>query len=209
MICGTDGATACTLADAPAALLPNGNILFAASAGFGQSPTHFFELTTANTINQVADTIYFANSSGAYYYNFLVLPSGQILSTDFSSTAEIYTPLGSAPPGIAPVIATAPSVVVRGTIYQVTGRQLNGLTQGAYYGDDAQGATNFPLVRIVNSATGHVFYARTAYPSTMSVAPNAAGSTHFVASASTETGPGLLYVVANGVASSPVSIVVQ
>jgi hypothetical protein len=28
--------------------------------------------------------------------NFLVLPTGQVLQTDFSSTVEIYTPSGSA-----------------------------------------------------------------------------------------------------------------
>ena len=51
----TIGSRTDDLADAPAALLPNGNILFAASPGFGEAPTHFFEFTSANTITQVAD----------------------------------------------------------------------------------------------------------------------------------------------------------
>ena len=47
---------------------PNGNILFAASPGFGQSPTHFFEFTSAtsspaNSINQVADPVFNASTS--------------------------------------------------------------------------------------------------------------------------------------------------
>lgn len=61
--CGSGGTTSCTLADAPAAVLPSGNILFAASAGYGQAPAHFFEFTTSNVINQVADTVDFASSS--------------------------------------------------------------------------------------------------------------------------------------------------
>jgi hypothetical protein len=46
-----------TLADAPAALLPNGNVLFAASPGIFCTPTHFFEIEYGtNNIIQVADT---------------------------------------------------------------------------------------------------------------------------------------------------------
>ena len=48
-----------------------------------------------------------------------------------------------------------------GRLYVVEGYLFNGLTQGAFYGDDVQAATNYPLVRITNKATGHVFYSRT------------------------------------------------
>ncbi len=198
----------CTLADAPAAVLPNGNILFAASSGYGQSPTHFFEFTKANAINQVADTVYYASSSSSFYYNFLVLPNGQVLSTDFSNVAEVYTPSGSANPNWAPVIASAPSSVAPGGTYAISGTQFNGLSQGAYYGDDAQTATNYPLVRIINSATGHVFYARTFNHGTMSVAPGAAGSTQFTVPATVESGASTLVVVANGIASQPAAVTV-
>ena len=73
-LCGTGGKTSCSLADAPAALLPSGNILFAASAGAGSQPTHFFEFTSSDTIVQVADTVYCAASEPGYAVNFLVLP---------------------------------------------------------------------------------------------------------------------------------------
>jgi hypothetical protein len=72
-LCGTGGTTSCTLADAPAVMLPNGNILFAASAGFGNGgspPTLFFEFTGANDYNQASNPVYFSNSIDAYYYNF-------------------------------------------------------------------------------------------------------------------------------------------
>ncbi len=207
LICGT-GTTACDLADAPGVLLPNGNILFAASSGYGQSPTHFFEFTSANAINQVADTLYNASSAGAYYYNFLVLPNGQILSTDFSSVAEVYNPVGGPSPSWAPVISTVSSTVAPGGTYSISGTQFNGLSQGAYYGDDAQMATNYPIVRITNSATGHVFYARTFNHSTMSVAPGTVGSTNFTAPPSAEIGASTLVVVANGIPSAPAAVCV-
>lgn len=206
-VCGSSATSSCTLADAPAALLPNGNVLFAASAGTG-APVHFFEFTAANSIEQVADTVYFASTSVASSYNFLVLPTGQIFSTDFSNAPEFYTPTGSAQASWAPVIATAPSIIAAGSSYQLTGTQLNGLSQGAYFGDDVQGSTNYPLLQIINTATGHVFYARTSGFSTMSIAPGASGSANFTVPADVEAGPGKLVVIANGIASTGVSVTV-
>jgi hypothetical protein len=60
--------------------------------------------------------------------------------------------------------------VTRGGSYVVSGHLFNGLSQGAAYGDDAQSATNYPLVRITNLGTGHVFYSRTHDHSSMAVA---------------------------------------
>jgi hypothetical protein len=192
-------------------MLPNGNILFAASPGFSHSPTHFFEFTSAtsspaNSINQVADPLYFAGTSSSYYYNFLVLPNGQIFMTDFSDIAEIYTPTGGPNPAWAPAISSVPTTLSLGTSYQVSGTQLNGLSQGAAYGDDVQGATNYPLVQIVNNSTGHVFYAASSNFSTMSIAPSQAGSASFQVTSGTETGASSLYVIANGIASPAVAV---
>jgi hypothetical protein len=207
--CGTTGKLPCTLADAPAALLPNGNILFAASAGYGDAPTHFFEFTATKTINQVADELDFASSSSSFYYNFLVLPTGQILSTDLSSIAELYTPSGSPTPGLAPVITTVPTTLTHGTTYTLAGKQIAGRSQGAYYGDDEQSATNYPLVRITNTATGHVFYARTANISSSSIAPNAIATTTFTVPSSIETGASTLAVIANGISSTKNSVTIN
>jgi len=192
-----------TLADAPAAMLPNGNILFAASASKYGAPTHFWEFD-GQTFAQVTDTPN-APFISCYFVNFLVLPTGQILATDFFSTL-IYTPTGTASPAWAPVIGTYPSSVLQGSTYTLTGTQFNGLSQGAMYGDDAQGATNYPLVMLKNLTSGHVFYARTSGHSTMSVAPNASGGTNFTVTSATESGLADLYVIANGIASSPVQV---
>jgi len=59
---------------------------------------------------------------------------------------------------------------------------------GKAFGDDFQSATNYPLVRIENNDTGHVFYARTHGHSTISVAPGQAGSTNFDVAAAVEIG---------------------
>ena len=193
------------LADAPVAVLPNGNILFAASPGFAQDSTHFFEFTTSNTINQVADAPY-SSYLTSNQFNFLVLPNGQILNDWESTELFFYTPTGSPDPSWAPVISTSPSNVYPGTTYTITGTQLNGLTQGAYYGDDFQMATNYPIVQITNAATGHVFYGRTFNVSNRSIAPGASVSTNFTIPANIEKGASSLVVIANGIPSAPVPI---
>ena len=198
-----------TLADAPAAVLPDGNVLFAASPSYQvfAAPTHFFELNFSNnTITQVGDT---ADSAGcgSYVHNFLLLPSGQVLDVSQCGNLQIYTPLaGASQASWAPVVTSAPSNLAPGAGYVVSGSQLNGLTEGTYYGDDVQAATNFPLVQITNNSTGHIFYARTSNHSSMSIAPNAAGSTNFAVPANIETGASSLVVVANGIPSQAVAV---
>jgi hypothetical protein len=203
-----------TLADAPAAVEPSGTVLFAASpSNWAKSnsypqPTHFFELSPTNVITQVGDTI-FALMSSSYYYNFLVLPNGQILETDFSNTPEVYTPSGSPNLTAAPVINTSPTDVTRAFTYTLTGTQFNGLSHGAAYGDDVQGNTNYPIVQIVNNSTGNVFYQLSFGFNTMSVAPGTSSSTSFTVSGKTATGPSTLYVIANGVSSAGVPVTVH
>lgn len=206
-VCGASSNAGCTLADAPAAMLPNGNVLFAAAPGYTDAGTHFFEYTAANTVTQVQDPLQNASSTSAYNYNFLVLPTGQILMTDSSDTPEVYTPVGTPNANYAPVISQVASTIAPGSSANaISGTQFNGLSQGADYGDDVQTATNYPIVRITNTQSGHVFYARTYNHSTMSVAPGQAGSTTFSVPASIETGPSTLVVIANGISSAPVAV---
>ena len=99
----------------------------------------------------------------------LVLPTGQILFTDFFFVS-VYNPSGTYNPAWAPRIQSAPARVSPGGSYVISGHRFNGMSQGAAYGDDQQSATNYPLVRITNNATGHVFYSRTHDHSSMAVA---------------------------------------
>ena len=197
------------LEDAPATLLPDGNVLVAASPGVYQSPTYFFEFNGTNLI-QLATTPPDASNLGSYVYKFLLLPNGQVLSTSYNGIAEIYTPApGSPNPAWAPTITTGPSQIGPGGTYTISGTQFNGLSQAGAYGDDYQGATNYPLVRITNVATGHVFYAKTHDHSTMAVATGSATvSTNFDVPAGIELGPSNLVVVANGIASASLAVTV-
>jgi hypothetical protein len=144
----------------------------------------------------------------------LLLPSGQILLTDFSGDIELYNSTITGEDRefqreIAPVVFHAPQELVRGSSQKIYGIRFNGVTQGAAYGDDTQAATNFPLVRITNLKTSHVFYSRTHGHSSMAVASDDLVWTDFDVPANQETGPSKLEVVANGIASQPVFVEIQ
>ena len=63
-----------------------------------------------------------------------------------------------------------------GQTYKIPVLRMNGLTQGAYYGDDQQTYTNFPIVRLTYQDSGHVVYARTHQHSTRGTGPDRSAS---------------------------------
>jgi uncharacterized repeat protein (TIGR01451 family) len=193
------------MADAPATLLPNGNVLAIVSQFFS-GPYHALEFDlTSNTFLSVVDPS--NNGPSSFRVRTLLLPTGQVLVTDGSSNVHLYTPSGTFASAWRPVITSAPSNVVAGGTYVISGQQFNGMSQASMYGDDAQMATNYPLVRITNDGTGHVCYARTHNHSSMGVATGSAiVSTTFEGPLCLESGPSHLVVVANGIPSAPIVV---
>jgi hypothetical protein len=195
-----------SISDGPASLLPNGNVLCDTSPSFSP-PSYFFEFDGTN-LNPVPGPPN-ASVEPSFYGRMLVLPTGQILFTDGSTNVEIYTSRGSYNPAWEPRVQSAPSEVNPGGSYVISGHYFNGFSQGAAYGDNAQTATNYPLVRITNRTTGHVFYSRTHDHSFMGVAFGGVVSTHFDVPADQDPGISDLSVVANGIPSAPVTVNVQ
>jgi hypothetical protein len=195
------------IADGPASLEINGKVLMMASPGYGDPPSTFFEWDGKNLY--VVPGTPNASIDGSYFGNMLMLPSGQILLTDFSDDIELYNPEGSYNPEWAPFVLAYPSVVQPGGSYQIFGFRFNGMSQGAFYGDDVQAATNYPLVRITNLGSGHVFFSRTYNHSSMAVASNDLVSTHFDVPAVQEKGFSKLEVVTNGIPSFPSFVYVK
>jgi len=207
-----------TAQDAPGALLPNGNVLVAASGGaanggYSSPPMAFFEFDGRKFIAQ--PTIPNAANDTSSSISLLVLPTGQILSVDGSLDVEIYTPDavdsedGDHDSEWEPVITWAPRRLEAGESYRLEGIRLNGMSQGSAFGDEVQDATNYPLVRLTNLGTKHVFYARTHDHSSMAVASDRVSSTHFDVPAGVESGLTRLEVVANGIASRPETVYVK
>ena len=195
------------VADGPAAILPDGNVLVDTSPGCYQTGSKFFEFN--GTITPVAvPAPPNAPNISSFQGRMLVLPTGQILFTDGSSDVEIYTASGTYNFVWQPTITSYPTnITIGASWYPISGTQFNGLSQGAMYGDDAQSATNYPLVRITNYSTGHVFYMFTHNHSSMGVATAGVNvSTLFDPPLNMERGWSYLVVVANGIPSAPVNL---
>lgn len=203
-----------TAQDAPGALLPNGNVLVAASGGkspkfsYTNPPAYFVEFDGFNFT--LEPTIPNSHIDYSQSIVMVILPTGQILEADSSKDIEIYTPSNTSHNAAwEPVISFSPVFVSPGGTYPLGGVRFNGMSQGSMFGDECQNATNFPLVRITNLATGHVFYCRTHNHTSMAVASSTPMLTSFDVPANQELGPSKLEVVANGIASQPVAVTVQ
>jgi hypothetical protein len=201
--------------DAPAVLLPSGNVLCVAGPvitsggdqGWAGLPTNFFEFDGTN-LNPVIGA---PGAAGLLTFNcrFLLLPTGGVLFSTCSNNLSIYQPDGTPSASWKPTVTGCPGNLTRGTTYTVNGTQLNGLSQAVAYGDDAQMATNYPLVRIRNLASSDITYCRTHDHSTMAVATGATPqSTRFDVPNAIEAGASQLVVVANGIASDPWNVTI-
>ena len=197
-----------TVADGPASILPDGNVLVESSPGvvakkFGTG-AQFFEFDTTGAFNLVTASGPSVSGEAAFKGRMVALPSGEVLYTHGSNDVYLYTNSGSPQNAWRPVITSAPGVLGLGNTYSISGNLFNGVSMGGSYGDDAQTATNYPLVRITNNGSGHVFYARTHNHSRMGV--EAVGdisviSTNFDVPSGMDQGASELVVVTNGIPS--------
>jgi hypothetical protein len=192
------------VADGPDAVLPDGNVLIVASPGDYTPPERVFDFN-GTTLTQVPNPPNASIVASNYVY-LMVLPTGQVLDNDREGDFMVYNSTGSPNAAWLPSITKVPASLTAGHSYLVSGKQLNGLTQGSGFGDDYQSSTNYPLVRLTSKATGDVVYARTYGMTKMTVAPGASSSADFTLPANIPAGAYSLVVVANGLASAPVTV---
>jgi hypothetical protein len=193
--------------DDPGAMLPNGHILIAVAPEEVNDnfpgPTTVFEFDpVAGTYTDVTPSVNgFSISANPFQMNMLVLPSGQVLFANDTSTMAIYTPDGAPNSASRPQIA---NITSNGSnTFTLTGTTLNGISEGASYGDDNGMASNYPIVRLTDS-TGAVKYARTFNWTSTGVALGTPSSVSFTLPTGTAPGPFLVNVIANGIPSPTV-----
>jgi hypothetical protein len=189
--------------DAAAAMMNNGKILCAVSplptsSNHFPSPTSFYEYDyEANSFAQVnAPNGSLTVSEPSYYTCMLDLPDGSVLMSQFGSQLHVYTPDGLPLTAGEPVV-TSITPNLDGS-YHLTGTGLNGISEGAAYGDDNQMNSNYPMVRLTDS-NGNVYYCRIyQWSSTSVMTGNKVLSTEFFVPDTLPDGFYSLVVVANG-----------
>jgi hypothetical protein len=198
-------------ADGPATLLPDGTIFLPASPGVFQGVITMF-IFDGTTFTQIADT-QSSRSLQSWQTRSLMLPTGQVLfltADGQTKDVELLTSKGRPNAAWAPVITSVPQTLTRGSSVTVSGQQFNGMSGCSDYGDDALSATNYPIARLTNQATGHVFYCRTHNHSTMAVATGTLPvSTTVDIPANAETGTSKFVIIANGIASAAKRVTVN
>jgi len=205
-VAGPDIPAAQSTPDAPCAMLVTGNVLCAVSdkptpSNNFPSPTRFYEYDPfANAFTATGAPVGSSDNTPAFTTAMLDLPDGKVLYSHMGTSVYVYTPDG------APLAAGKPSITSitqnpDGT-WHLVGTGLNGISEGATYGDDLQMSSNYPLVRLTAGAT--VRYARSFGWSSTGVMTGATPVSTEFSTAGLPGGDYSLEVVANGIASDPV-----
>jgi len=207
---GPDIPNAQATPDAAAAMMMNGRILCAvsplpASGDHFPSPTSFYEYdSVSNAFTLVNAPTGATGNYSTFTTMMLDLPDGTVLYSNFGSQLYNYqpdgTPLAAGKPAISGITTNLDGS------YHITGTLFNGISEGAAYGDDAQMNSNYPLIRMTNSVSGNVYYARTFnWSSTGVMTGNNSETTDFTLPVGLPPGTYSLSVAANGISSDPVT----
>jgi hypothetical protein len=206
-----------TGADAASVMLTNGEVMFDASRWLA-APSYFYLFNPngnggKGTITAISPPEANATPGGSlnvpgWYNYFLALPNGQVLFDErYTSRLWLYTPAGGPSKSWRPTVLSVKSM--SSTTYLLTGKQLNGLSEGAMYGDDAEMSTNYPIVTLT-AKRGKVYFARTFNWSNTSVATGTARvTTEFSLPPGLPRGTYALRAISNGIASEPFTMKVS
>jgi hypothetical protein len=205
--------------DTPAAMMVNGRILCAVGTNalnggslgsmwfyeydYSVGPNGAFIPASSPTDSKVGSLF----PSASYNLSMLDLPDGTVLMSLGASSGQLYV----YQPGTPPLASGKPTIESvswnkDGSLH-LTGKLFNGISEGSAFGDDAQEASNCPIVRFTGGG-GKVFYGRTYNWSSTSVMT---GSRFVTAEATLPVnvydakGVYSLAVIANGIASDPIT----
>ncbi len=190
--------------DAPAAMMVNGSVIIAMGpVGTLNGPTSFAEYDpNANAFTQISGPTGQTDGGQPFGSRFLDLPDGSVLYSNGGNRLYTYRPnggpLASGKPKITNVAHNADGS------YQISGMLLMGISEGAEYGDDAQMASNYPIVRFT-APNGNVYFGQTTHWNTTGVMKGGAiQSARFTAPTGLPAGSYSLQVITNGIASDPI-----
>lgn len=206
--------------DAPAAMMSNGKILCVVgtnnpNGGSGGSAWFYEYDYSIGTTGAFQKTSCPTNATAGSFFNaatfnlsMLDLPDGTVLLSFWGdTTGQLYV----YQPGGTPVASGKPTIDSIGWnkdgSLRLTGKLFNGISEGSTFGDDAQEASNYPIVALKDSL-GNVTYARTFnWSSTSVMTGGRLMTTEVTLPASVYDVPATysLVVIANGISSDPVT----
>jgi predicted outer membrane repeat protein len=203
-------------ADVPGAMMSNGDILIAFSPKGSlnskgsyqfQSPSFIYEYNP--TSQQFTDvTPPGGISAPSFQLSMLALPNGQVLlGNETSSQMWVFAPNELPQEAWKPTVMDIQDITSTGASgalvdnLTLTGTKLNGISEGANYGDDAEMASNYPLVHFTQENGG--LYARTSNWSSTGVQTGSAADpgTETTQFTGPTEGASILTVSAAGIAS--------
>ncbi len=193
--------------DAPAAMMVNGKVLCCMAnsvTGFGSGSVYYEYDYLANAFTSITVPSAVSNAV-AYGETMLDLPDGTVLVSGVGSTLYSYQPNG------APLTNGMPAILSVTTnldgSFHLTGTLFNGISEGAYYGDDSQMNSDYPVARLTNGAS--TVYCRTYNWSTCNLMTGTnVVTTELALPAGMLAGTYPLVVTANGIASAPYSLTI-
>jgi hypothetical protein len=193
--------------EAPAVVMPNGHVLLIGDAGQSRPPAALFDYDPAADAMTGVVAPWSLESSAASPHRMLLLPTGQVMLSDSTAAGRlaVYTPVGAPDAAFKPTIDTVYDLHRGNGSFFMTGANLNGFTEGAYYGDENQASTNYPLLRLTD-VDGIVRYARTYDVNSRGVAPGPGGV--YFSIPGVAPGSYAASVVVNGIASDPSTLVI-
>jgi hypothetical protein len=197
--------------DAPAAILPNGDLVFSVSSGgeFDGISGGFDAYSTFMVWDGTnTPTFLFNDQRGisgqpTFYQSMFPLPSGEIHfgSYIYVPTTTQQTPVENS----RPIITNVPTVLQSGLTFVLSGNQLNGLHEGAAFGDDKHARTNFPIISLTSQSNGKVYYCRSTDWSYYGIQPNRPSTVKVTIPSYVPEGMYSLRVIASGVPSNPIT----
>jgi len=194
--------------DAPAAMLATGKILCCVNAANDQdaTPTTFYEFdpTVSGSAAYTAEPTPSGGTDNIIpdFNVFLDLPDGTVLCSQFNNQLYVYQPSGTAVASGKPAI-TSVAANSDGS-YTLTGTLLDGISEGAAFGDDLQMSTNRPIVRLTDNSS-NIYYARTYnWSSTAVMTGTTPQTTNFTLPPGLLSGTYSLSVSANGISSNSI-----
>jgi fibronectin type 3 domain-containing protein len=196
--------------DAPGAMMATGRILveLCPTNGFS-TPSTFYEYDyLSNNFTQVNGPTGLTYGTTTFESTMLDLPDGTVLFVggQGSTSLYVYTPAGAPLAQGQPVINSI-TENFDGS-YLLSGLGLTGISSGAAYGDDWQMDTSYPIVRMTNTSTLNVYYARTfGWNTTSLMTGSRVVTTEFALPLGLPAGTYSLVVTANGIASAPTTYI--